>query len=65
MKKALAILTLGLFAAGAFAQAPAPAPAADAPKAPAKVEKSAHKSNKTHGTSKHTKTATPAKSAAQ
>ncbi|GAB7547830.1 hypothetical protein [Cupriavidus sp. CuC1] len=60
MKKVLAILTLGLFAAGAFAQAPA----ADAPKAPAKVEKSAHKSNKAHGT-KHTKAATPAKSAAQ
>ncbi len=60
MKKVLAILTLGLFAAGAFAQAPA----ADAPKAPAKVEKSAHKSSKVHGT-KHAKTAAPSKSAAQ
>jgi hypothetical protein len=60
MKKVLAILTLGLFAAGAFAQAPA----ADAPKTPVKAEKSAHKSNKTQAT-KHNKAATPAKSAAQ
>ncbi|MDF3838371.1 hypothetical protein P3W85_36390 [Cupriavidus basilensis] len=60
MKKVLAILTLGLFAAGAFAQAPA----AEATKEPVKVEKSTHKSTKTHGT-KHTKPATPAKSAAQ
>ncbi|MGO4328657.1 hypothetical protein AB4Z48_12335 [Cupriavidus sp. 2TAF22] len=62
MKKVLAILTLGLFAAGAYAQTPAPA--AEPSKEPAKVEKSAHKSNKTHAT-KHSKTASPAKPAAQ
>ncbi|WP_420991540.1 hypothetical protein ACKI2N_025280 [Cupriavidus sp. 30B13] len=60
MKKVLAILTLGLFAAGAYAQAPA----AEAAKEPAKVEKTAHKSAKAHGT-KHAKAATPAKPAAQ
>ncbi|WP_020203265.1 MULTISPECIES: hypothetical protein [Cupriavidus] len=59
MKKVLAIVTLALFAAGAYAQAPA----AEATKEPVKVEKSAHKS-KAHGT-KHTKAATPAKPAAQ
>ena len=52
MKKVLAILTLGLFAAGAYAQAPAVAPGS---KEPAKVEKTTHKS-KTHAT-KHTKKA--------
>ncbi|CAG9177765.1 MULTISPECIES: hypothetical protein [Cupriavidus] len=60
MKKVLAILTLGLFAAGAYAQAPAAAPES---KEPAKVQKSAHK-DKTHA-QKHTKKAMPDKAAAQ